>query len=354
MRSGEPEEYALSTAVPNGRRRGFVPNSLAMSLLALAFALSAQDAQPHKALIDWVRETRAARLRGDPRAWLEAGQHSLALAPDHPDLLIGVARAHAALGQAKQSLDLLRQAIDRGAGIDIPRVQEFQKLPPAPELDILVARARKNLQPVARAQLFAVIPDATAASEGIAYDPVSKHLFVGTNHGEILEVDEAGSFRTLVPRGSGLLEVLGLKVDAQRRLIWAVSATFPDMLSAQPKAGSGVSGVYAYRLDGGKKAYGYSLDERPVLHGFNDLALARNGDVYVTDTAQAVVKSVSTLNARCPAEYNQTTAVVAGDQLYVVGGSPALDSAAAPLAKEPRPQILRIPLAQPIGIDLKK
>jgi hypothetical protein len=51
-----------------------------------------------------------------------------------------------------------------------------------------------------------------------------------------------------------------------------------------------------------------------------------------------------TLNARSPAEYSQTTAAVADGQLYVVAGTPAVDSAGKPLAKEPKPQILRIPL----------
>src|SRR5262249_23323036 len=255
-------------------------------------ALPEQSAEPHKALMEWARETRAARLKADHRAWLDAGLHTLALAPDHPDLLISVARARAALGEAKESLELLRQAIDRGAGIDIPRVQEFQKLAPSPELDGLVARARRNLEPVPHAKLFALLPDPTASSEGIAFDPISKHLFVGTNHGEILRVDERGSASTLVPRGSGLLEVLGLKIDAERRLIWAATATFPDMFSAEPKPGTGGSGVFAFPLDDGKLARRYSLDERPVLHGFNDLALARNGDVYVTDSAQAAVYQV--------------------------------------------------------------
>jgi sugar lactone lactonase YvrE len=411
--------------------------------LIAVLALSSQAAEPHKTLLEWARETRAARLRGDYRAWVEAGTHSLALAPDHPDLLISVARARAALGQVKESVEALRQAIERGAGVDVPRIQEFEKLPHSTELDALIARARKNLDPVPRAKLFAVIPDATAASEGIAYDPISKHLFVGTMHGEILQVDKRGAVTTLVPRGSGLLQVLGLKVDAERRLLWAATATFPDLLSsAEPKPDVGVSGVNAFRLDDGKPVQKYSLDERPVLHGFNDLALALNGDVYVTDSAQAAVyqvhagklallvrdehltfangialapdqkrlyvahveglslidlptrklerlsvpadvsvnsidglaydrgdligvqsspylarvvrislgdggrsvRSIKTLNARCPAEYNQTTAAVAGDQLYVVAGSPAVDTAASPLAKEPRPQIVRMPL----------
>ena len=139
--------------------------SVAISLLAAAVALPTHAAEPHKTLMEWARETRAARLKGDYRAWLDAGLHSLALASDHPDLLISVARARAGLGQAKESLELLRQAIDRGAGIDIPRLQEFQKLPPSPQLDGLVARARRNLEPVPGAKLFALLPDPTASSE---------------------------------------------------------------------------------------------------------------------------------------------------------------------------------------------
>jgi sugar lactone lactonase YvrE len=420
-----------------------VLHSTAASLLVASLTVLAQPAQPHKTLLDWVRETRAARLKGDHRAWLEAGLHSLALAPDHPDLLISVARARAALGQDKESLDALRQAVNRGAGVDVARVPEFQKLARSPEVEALVVWSQKNLVPIPRAQLFAVLPDATAASEGITYDPISSRLFVGTDHGEILQVDQHGSVTSFVRRGSGLLEVLGLKVDAERRLLWAVSASFPDLLSsAEPKPEVGVSGVQSYRLDNGKLAGKYWLDERPVLHAFNDLALARNGDVYVTDSAQAAVyrvhagrldllvrdehltiangialapdqrrlyvahveglslvdlrkrkvqrlsvpadasvnsidglvydrgdllgvqnspylarvirislgqngrsvERVTSVNAHSPAEYNQTTAAVVGDQLYVVGGAPAVDSTGSPLAKEPRPQIVRMPL----------
>jgi sugar lactone lactonase YvrE len=415
----------------------------ALVVLVVSVGLPAWPAEPQRTLMEWVRDTRAARLKGDHRAWLEAGTRSLALAPDHPDLLISVARARAALALVKESLDALRQAVERGAGIDVTRVSEFQKLPPSPELENLVARASANLAPVPRAVVFAAIPDVTAQSEGIAYDPVSRRLFVGTTHGEILQADDRGSIATFVPRGSGLLQVLGLKVDADRRLLWAVHGTFPDLLSgAAPKPDDGVAGVNAYRLKDGQLGEKYLLDERPVLHGFNDLALARVGDVYVTDSAQAAVyrvhagklepfvrdehltfangivlapdqkrlyvahvegislvdlptrtihrltvpgnasvnsidglaydqgdligvqsspylsrvvrislahhglavKRVAILNAHYPAEYNQTTAAVAGNQLYVVAGSPAADTAGLPLAKQPKPQILRIPL----------
>ncbi len=414
--------------------------STAAFTLFASVVLSVDPAEPPRTLLEWVRDTRAARLKGDHRAWLEAGLHALALAPDHPDLLISVARARAALGQAKESIALVRQAVDRGAGIDV--APELQRLPPSPELEALIDDARRNLGSVPRAQIFALISD-SAAPEGITYDPVSRRVFVGTIHGEILQVDERGQVSVFVPRDSGLLQVLGLKVDPDRKLLWAVNGIFPELLiSEAPKPEVGVGGIHAFRLADGKVAGKYWLDERPLLHGFNDLALARNGDVYVTDSAQAAVyrvhagklelfvrdehltfangtvlasdqkrlyvasvegislvdvptrkvrrlavpanasvnsidglayhrgdligvqsspylgrvvrislgidgrsvRRVSTLSSRSPVEYSQTTAVVAGDQLYVVAGTPAVDTAGAPLAKEPKPQIVKIPL----------
>jgi sugar lactone lactonase YvrE len=394
-------------------------------------------------LLDHLRATRKARLSSDTKTWLEEGEKALALAPDHPDLLISVARAQAANGHVAEALGLLRQAIDRGAGVDVRRVKEFQALPHSPEVDELTARASANLTSVARAHIFAMIPDATADPEGVEYDPVSRRVFTGTSHGEILQIDPAGTVSTFVARGGPLREVLGIKVDAGRRLLWAVTGVFPDWFEVlQHKPDAGISGVVAYSLDDGKLVQQAWLDERPVLHGFNDLAVARRGDVYITDTMQnsvyllrrgrlsvllhddrmslpngivlapdqrrlyvattegltlidsssgksrrvrvprdAAVNSIDglswdrdaligvqgspylsrvirmelspdgtsitrtvTLNARNPRDYNPTTAAIGEGWLYVVASAPAVDTAGTPLATDPKPQVVRIPL----------
>lgn len=62
---------------------------------------------------------------------------------------------------------------------------------------------------------------------------------------------------------------------------------FPDLLptAEAPKADVGTTGLFAFHLETKELVRTCALDERPTLHGFNDLALARNGDVYVTDTS---------------------------------------------------------------------
>ena len=394
-------------------------------------------------IVDHVLAARKARQAGDAKTWLAEGQQALAHVPDHPDLLISMARAQAANGHATDAVGLLRQAIERGAGLEVQRVQEFQALPASVELDDLSVRARRNLAAVPRAEVFAVLPDATAQPEGVEYDPATRRVFTGTTHGEILQIDPAGTVSTFVPRGGALREVLGIKVDARRRLLWAATCVYPELFSAtQGKPDAGISGVIAYSLETGKLVQQAWLDERPSLHGFNDLAVARGGDVYVTDTPQnavyrlhggklsllfrhprmslpngivlapdqrhlyvaaleglirfdlrtgmgqpvavprdAAVNSIDglswhegalvgvqrspylarivrielskdgasvvrtvTLNARSPAEYNQTTVAVGKEWLYAVASAPAIDTSETPLASAPKPQILRIPL----------
>src|SRR5436190_4131744 len=96
----------------------------------LAAVLLLAGAALGDSLLDRVRATRKARLSGDNKTWLEEGKKVLALAPQHPDLLVSVARAQAANGNFAESLELLKEAIDRGAGVDLARVDQFKLLPP--------------------------------------------------------------------------------------------------------------------------------------------------------------------------------------------------------------------------------
>ena len=66
-------------------------------------------------------------------------------------------------------------------------------------------------------------------------------------------------------------------------------------------------------------------------------------DIELSKDGASVTRTV-TLNARTPAEYNQTTVAVGSHWLYAVASSPAVDFAETPLASAPKPQILRLPL----------
>ncbi|HEV3409442.1 MAG TPA: hypothetical protein VG095_04055 [Chthoniobacterales bacterium] len=393
-----------------------------------------------KTLLDYNHELRTARLKGDLETWAAAGGEALKLTPDNPDFLISVSRANAGLGRKDEALRLLNEAVQRGAGLEPERFPEYQAVKEEERFLQIAKRAKANMAPLPRAETFALLP---ASSEGIAYDPVSRRLFTGPE-GEIVQIDEAGKVSSFV-KGNGLRQVLGIKVDPERRLLWAVSGRFPDVAPGPtpPPADVGTGGLHVYHLDRAERVGAYEIDERPKLHGLNDIALARDGTVYVTDSTQGAIyrlpagasqlelwlqdramtlpnglvlspddkrlyiahveglsmidtgsrerklltlpantaahnmdglawykgsllgvhaspyfrrivrihladngtaiDKVTVVNARTP-DYHQTTAAVAGDKLYVVGGSPLPDLYGGRPATEPKPQILQIGL----------
>jgi hypothetical protein len=70
---------------------------------------------------------RDARLAGDNKGSLERGQQVLQLAPDHPDLLIGVARALAANGGFDDGATRLEDAVRRGSGFDLSTLPDSNR-----------------------------------------------------------------------------------------------------------------------------------------------------------------------------------------------------------------------------------
>ena len=78
--------------------------------------------------------------------------------------------------------------------------------------------------------------------------------------------------------------MLGLKVDAPRRLLWACTA-------ASPRAGaaSGSSALFKYDLATGKLVKAYWVQNKDGKHLLNDVAVTAAGDVFVTDSDAATV-----------------------------------------------------------------
>ena len=418
-----------------------------ISTALVASTVSAQPVppQPGETLAAISATARAARLKGDVPTWLSYATKTLALTPDHPDILVSVARANAAAGQKEASLAMLDQAVGRGAGFDPSRFPEFKALTGDSRFESLADGARRNLSPVAKATTFTDIGD--RSSEGIAYDPVSNRLFAGTERGELFAVEMDGKISPFVS-GGGLRQVLGVKVDPKRRLLWAVSGQYPEPNPGpDAPADMGTGGIRAYSLDTGALVTSVELDERPaMLHGFNDMALAGDGSVYVTDSNTTAVYKLApggktlelvlrdskmsfpngiviapdqrtlyvahvegisaldiatgerrllgvpgngsvnsidglllkdgifygvqnspymqrivgaalsrdgrsidkvwTVNSRTPAEYSQTTAAIAGDDLYMVGGTPVADIYGGTNPAKPVRKIWKVPLRQ--------
>ncbi|MDQ3550089.1 MAG: SMP-30/gluconolactonase/LRE family protein [Bacteroidota bacterium] len=113
--------------------------------------------------------------------------------------------------------------------------------------------------------------------EGIAIDNSTGKIYISSiNKHKIVSIDKDGKHTNFITPGQdGFKEGLGLKVDDQRRWLWA--------LSVHREAKIFHSAIYAFDLSTGKTMQQYHIQDT-LPHLFNDLAIAPDGNIFITDT----------------------------------------------------------------------
>ena len=124
------------------------------------------------------------------------------------------------------------------------------------------------------------LPGDQVFPEGITYDLTSNSFFVGsTNDGTIFRGNLAtGSVTTFSAGGlDGRTAAIGMKVDSNTRRLWVV--------------GGATGIIFVYNADNGSLIRKY--DTYPVEQAgqifLNDVAIAPNGDAYITDSRRPVL-----------------------------------------------------------------
>jgi streptogramin lyase len=113
--------------------------------------------------------------------------------------------------------------------------------------------------------------------EGITIDPVKETIYVSSiAHKKIIAIDPGGTSEDFIKSNQdGFLEGLGMKVDAKKYWLWAVSNEKQDNWF--------ISKVHAFDLTTHTVKQQYVLKDT-ARHLWNDLILHPNGRVYITDT----------------------------------------------------------------------
>ncbi|MHB1047924.1 MAG: SMP-30/gluconolactonase/LRE family protein [Thermoanaerobaculia bacterium] len=201
-----------------------------------------------------------------------------AVAADPSERLVAAWR-RAAQGDADGALRLFRE-LD-AAGWDVPpEPADFPALEANAEFAEIRARIAARAPRTTLSDVAATIREEGLVAEGIAADPRDGALFVGSiAKRKIVRVAASGGAGDFAAgEASGLGEVLGVKVDPARSLLWAVS-------NVKARAGTGDvarSSLLAFDLATGAPRVSVTIEE--PKHLLNDLAVAGDGSVFVTDS----------------------------------------------------------------------
>ena len=152
-----------------------------------------------------------------------------------------------------------------------------------------LARTAKAKGPVVHASRIAFrLPETDLIPEGIAYDTRDKAFFLSSLHKrKIVRVRLRAPRPPLVEdfaaQGQdGLYSTLGMKVDAERRILWVCSSA-ESFMQGYSDADNGKAALFKYDLNTRKLIAKYELGPNPA-HLLNDVVLNAEGDAFVTDT----------------------------------------------------------------------
>lgn len=244
------------------------------------------------------RADSAQRARASFRLAVAAyGQHDLTTArremvhaaaawPTQQVYLEAAARLAAIAGDTADVVQWLDRLAQLGIGNEVASDTTLRALAGAPAFAAAATRLRSATAPLVRSRVRLTVADSTLHPEGIAFDPRHERWFIGSvRQRRIVAVERDGSAHEFVhARSGGLVGVFGMAVDSVRGTLWVATTALPRMEGFGP-ADSARVGVFAYDLGSGRlRRAVWLVRDSATAHTFGDVAVAPNGDVYVSDS----------------------------------------------------------------------
>jgi hypothetical protein len=243
--------------------------------------LGAEDTPNAASRLAALRKTaREAREKHDGKAYLAAIQELAELVNHSGPATENLVMAYAVAGEQEKALEELRQFITMGqADARLGTMPQLESLRGNGEFQRLLKLMEQNQAPIQRATAVTEFPDAGLVPEDLDYDaPGKSFLATSVLEKKIVRLSFDGKQQDFAASPSGW-PMLALKIDAQRRLVWATEAAL-NQFAVVPEKDWGRSALLCFRL---ADAAVVRRIEGPPHSALGDMALTAEGDVIVSD-----------------------------------------------------------------------
>ncbi len=262
--------------------RPIVILSLLTVIFAFLFFVGAQIGQDPRIYLD---QAQKAYQEKNWEVYLQCCQKIHDLRPRNPQAVYNLAGACALAGKKEDAIVWLKRLSDLGLDYGIGQDPDFESLRETPEFKAILDNLAKMKVPVSHSQVAFQVSERDLIPESIAYDAVKEEFFLGSLYKrKIIKVDKIGRAEEFTSEGQdGLWSVIGIKVDAKRRILWAASAAESIMKGFQAGTLGYQTGIFKYDLRTKKLIQKYLIENPREKHLFNDLVVNVSGDVFITD-----------------------------------------------------------------------
>ena len=266
-----------------------------LTLLALSLVFNCGRAQQDTTRdgASYYNEGMKSYNAKDYRGFLTAMQKAAALMADNPIPIYNVACGYALTGNKSEAIRWLNRMVDMGIDFGAATDHDLDSLHEIPEFADVLNRIEKMKTHVGAATVAFTLSEKDLIPENAAYDPVDRRFFVSSTHKrKIVEREHDRNVKDFVREGQdGLWTVIGMKVDAKRRLLWVATAT-QEIMRGYKEGDIGKTAVFKYDLTSNLLAKKYPLIDT-ARHLFNDLALDSRGNVFITESLTGWVYWIS-------------------------------------------------------------
>jgi sugar lactone lactonase YvrE len=280
--------------IPGKKRAALFAKSSALAAVFLLFnsilVVPAQAKREYPWQHFW-QESLAAYRNKDHAGFLENSRRAIETGPpNHPTLFYNLARAYSLTGNQAEAVRWLEKTLRLGFGDEALAGGDFLFLRAGDEFAGIRKRIDEIRAPKVKSRTAATVAEPDLIPESVAFDAAEKCFYVGSFYKrKIVRIDRRGRVTDFVAEAAdGLGAVVGIKIDAARRVLLVLNNVSPEMKNFD-KTREGVGNLHKYELKTGKLIKKYELPNEPQPHLLNDLAIAANGDLFITDTRASVV-----------------------------------------------------------------
>jgi hypothetical protein len=235
---------------------------------------------------------REAYFRKDWPAFVELQKRALAADPDSVVERYNLACGYALTGQRAEAMTELRALLAQGVDLGAAADPDFASLKGDPEFEALVQQFDALYPPVHHSERAFYVGDREdLAPEGIAHDEATGRFFVGSMRtGQVFAIKDgvAQPFATLKV-GETPVSAIGIAADSARGRLWAIG-TATVAHEAWQESHRGTTAVLGLDLATGELRESHVRAPGGAGFGFNDVAVADDGTLYLSGTSLHVVR----------------------------------------------------------------
>jgi len=204
------------------------------------------------------------------------------LRKNYPRMIYNLAAAYCLNHQEKEASVWLSKIADMGLAMRPEKDSDFVALWGTKDFQELMMSFDKNRTPLNHSTEAFKLPEKDLIPESVAYDAQDKVFYISSVHKrKVVSRNAKGLTQDLSHDSDGLWSTMGMKVDVVRRHLWVTSTGTPQM-DRFDSSDDGKTGVFKYDLKTKKLLKKYLLPGNG--RWFGDLAVAKSGDVFITDS----------------------------------------------------------------------